>query len=79
MGTSSHSEKRYGPGATTSGLEPLKSIPATQELLGHVSRHTVLRLLDSGELVRVRIGGRTLIDPASIRAYIGRQREAPAP
>jgi Helix-turn-helix domain len=75
MVTGSHSEGGYGGGTTAPLLEPLRSIPATQELLGHVSRHTVLRLLDSGELVRIRVGARTLVDPQSIRDYIARQRE----
>jgi hypothetical protein len=75
MVTSRHSEEPYGRGPTAPVLEPLRSIPATQELLGHVSRHTVLRLLDIGELTRVRVGGRTLVDPQSIRDYISRHRE----
>ena len=58
-------------------LEPLPSIEETQRLLG-VSRHTVLRELDAGELVRVRVRGRVLVDPDSIRRYIERHRE-PAP
>jgi excisionase family DNA binding protein len=55
-------------------LEPLPSIEETQQLFG-VSRQTVLRLLDAGELVRVRVRGRVLVDPASIRGYIARHRE----
>jgi hypothetical protein len=75
--TNSHRQGQYSDGPTT--LEPLKSIPATQGLLGDISRHTVLRLLDAGELVRVRVAGRTLVDPASIRDYITRHREDAAP
>ena len=67
----------YGAGGTAHVLEPL-SIPEAQIILG-VSRSTVLRLLDAGELVRVRVGGRTLVDPASIRDYIARNREEAAP
>jgi hypothetical protein len=47
----------------------------TQRLLGGVSRRTVLRELDAGELIRVRVRGRVLVDPHSIRAYIARHRE----
>lgn len=72
--TSSHKPGLYRAAPTT--LEPLESIPRTQELLGNVSRHTVLRLLAAGELIRVRVAGRTLVDPASIRSYIERHREA---
>jgi hypothetical protein len=72
--TSSHKEKQYL--GVPTALEPLESIPRTQELLGNVSRHTVLRLLDAGHLTRVRVAGRTLVDPQSIRDYIERHREA---
>lgn len=68
----------YGAGGTAHVLEPLRPIPEAQIILG-VSRSTVLRLLDAGELVRVRVGGRTLVDPASIRDYIARNREEAAP
>jgi excisionase family DNA binding protein len=53
----------------------LAPIDEAQRLLGGVSRRTVLRLLDSGELVRVRVRGRVLVDPDSIRRYIERHRE----
>jgi hypothetical protein len=56
-------------------LEPLPTIEETQRLLGGVSRRTVLRELDAGELVRVRVRGRVLVDPDSIRSYIARHRE----
>ena len=59
-------------------IEPLPTIEETQKLLGGVSRRTVLRELDAGELVRVRVRGRVLVDPDSIRRYIERHRE-PAP
>ena len=57
-------------------IKPLESIRGAQVILGGVSRRTVLRLLNAGELVRVRVGSRTLVDPGSIRAYIARNREA---
>ena len=60
-------------------LEPLPTIEDAQRLLGGVSRRTVLRELDAGELVRVRVRGRVLVDPDSIRRYIARHREQAAP
>ena len=56
-------------------LEPLPTIEETRRLLGGVSRRTVLRELDAGELVRIRVRGRVLVDPESIRSYIDRHRE----
>ena len=56
-------------------IEPPRSIEETQRLLGGVSRHTVLRELDAGELIRIRVRGRVLVDPESIRRYIDRHRE----
>jgi hypothetical protein len=76
--TDRHTESQYG-AARTAALEPLESIRSTQELLGGVSRRTVLRLLDAREIVRVRVAGRTLVDPQSIRDYIERHREGAAP
>lgn len=75
MGTDSHAKTPYGQGTTKAVIEPLVPIPTTQVTLGGVSRRTVLRLLDSGELVRVRVGGRTLVDPLSLRRYIETHRE----
>jgi hypothetical protein len=69
-----HSEAQGTAGVTA--LEPLPTIRDTQRLLGGVSRRTVLRELDSGELIRVRVRGRVLVDPDSIRAYIARHRES---
>lgn len=67
------SSPQYGGGPTT--LEALPTIEETRQLLGGVSRRTVLRELDRGELVRVRVRGRVLVDPDSIRRYIERHRE----
>lgn len=68
-----HSEEQlYAHGPTA--LERLPTIEETQRLLG-VSRRTVLRELDAGELVRVRVRGRVLVDPDSIRSYIARHRD----
>ena len=78
MDADRHTESPYGALKTAPALEPLESIRSTQALLGGVSRRTVIRLLNAQELVRVRVGGRTLVDPSSIRSYIERHRE-PAP
>ena len=56
--------------------ERLPTIEETQRIFGDVSRHTILRLLDAGELTRVRVRGRVLVDPDSIRRYIERHRES---
>lgn len=76
-GMTGHTETLYGREPTT--LEPLPTIEETQRLLGGVSRRTVLRELDAGELVRVRVRGRVLVDPSSIRRYIERHREGASP
>lgn len=73
----SHSEASYG-GAPTASLEPLVSIADAAKLLG-VSKRTVMRLADAGELVRVRIGRRTLFELDAIRGYRERQRERGSP
>jgi excisionase family DNA binding protein len=78
MGTASHLTSVSGQ-PTDPAIEPLWSIHLTCIALGGVSRRTILRLLDAGELVRVRVGGRTLVEPSSIRDYIARHRESPAP
>jgi hypothetical protein len=56
-------------------LEPLPTIEETRRLLGGISRRTVIRELDAGELVRVRVRGRVIVDPESIRRYVERHRE----
>lgn len=53
----------------------LAGIPEVRRLLGGVSRRTVLRLLDDGELRRVRIRGRTMTPVADVLALIERQTE----
>ena len=48
LGMAGHSEAFYGDGQTA--LEPLPTMGETQRLLGSISRRTVLRELDAGEL-----------------------------
>lgn len=53
--------------------EPLLiPVPGTQSKLGGVSRTTVYKLVDSGELVRVNIGRRSFITAESLAAYVDR-------
>ena len=70
----SHSKAPYGTAPTD--LEPLLTIEDAQRLLGGVNRRTVLRELNAGELARVRVRSRVLVDPESIRSYIARHRDA---
>lgn len=50
-------------------VEPLLSIKAAHRALG-ISQAYLYRLFDRGELPSVRVGGRRLVDPADIRAYV---------
>ena len=51
----------------------LASIPETQRALG-IGRSTAYRLMDAGKLEKVKIGRRTLITIASIKALVGEQQ-----
>jgi len=53
----------------TPSLEPLLSIAEVAEIL-RISESGVYRLMRSNELPPVRIGGRTLFSPDSVRALI---------
>lgn len=60
--------------------EPLLTLDGVAELLG-VSRRTVERLVQHGELVPFRIGTRLRFDPVEVREYLettrnGRRRPA---
>lgn len=56
------------------GIEPLLSIEEVTGLL-RISESGVYRLVRHGELPRVKVGNRTLFEPAEIRRFIARQRE----
>jgi excisionase family DNA binding protein len=64
-----------GQGADLKGLEPLLSIDDVARLL-RVSESSVYRLVRNGELARVKVGGRTLFEPKTVRAFIAGCREA---
>jgi len=59
------------PGRTL--LEPLLTIGDVSEAL-NVSRATVYRLMETGELEPVRIRSRTRFEPTVVRGYIERHR-----
>jgi excisionase family DNA binding protein len=56
------------------GLEPLLSIDDVARLL-RVSESSVYRLVRSGELPRVKVGGRTLFEPRAVRNFIAHCRD----
>lgn len=52
------------------------SIPDAGRYLGGISRATVYKLIDAGEITRVKIGERAVILRASCDAYLERLAEA---
>ena len=60
-----------------SPLEPLLTINAACDLL-RVSRNTLYRLVDRGELRPTRVGERWRFQPDDVRSYLERGQE-PAP
>jgi excisionase family DNA binding protein len=71
-------------GKVVAHLEPLLSINEVAKVL-RISESSVYRLVRSGELVRVKVGGRTLFEPEAVRRLIAGSRDvnghavAPAP
>ena len=60
------------------GLEPLLSVDEVAGLL-HISERGVYRLIGRRELISVKVGGRTLFEPAAVQAFIaGCRRHAGA-
>jgi excisionase family DNA binding protein len=59
-------------------LEQLLTIAQCCELL-QVSKQTLYRLINSGELAPIRVGERSRFAPADVRAYLERHRERRAP
>jgi excisionase family DNA binding protein len=63
----------------TTALEPLLSVDEVAELL-RISESGVYRLIRKGELVSLKVGGRTLFEPVTIREFIAaRRRDATTP
>jgi excisionase family DNA binding protein len=57
------------------GIERLLSVEEVSEVL-HISERGIYRLVSNGEIPRVKVGQRTLFDPADIRRFIdGRRSE----
>ena len=65
-----------GYNARSPALEPLLTINAACDVLA-VSRNTLYRLVDRGELLPTRVGERLRFRPDDVRAYLERGR-APA-
>jgi excisionase family DNA binding protein len=59
---------------TDAALERLLTIAECCELL-QISRQTLYRLINGGELVPTRVSERVRFEPADIRAYLERNRE----
>ena len=62
---------------TRTALEPLLTIGAVCELLG-VSKPTLYRLIQGGELVPIRVSKSPRFAPQEIRLYLDRHRETGA-
>src|SRR5262245_60771047 len=58
---------------STAELARLLSFEEVTRALG-VSRSTVHRLIKSGDLRKLKIGGRTLFEPAEVERYVSVQR-----
>lgn len=58
-------------------LEALVSLNEAADLLG-LHLQSVLRAIRGGDLVPVRIGRRTLLEPAELRRFIAERRVTPA-
>jgi excisionase family DNA binding protein len=71
----SHGTTGYESGRST--LEPLLTLGAVCNLLA-VSKQTVYRLVQRGELKPTRVGDRLRFVPEDVRDYLDRQREAVA-
>lgn len=54
-------------------LESLMSISEVAEVL-RISERGVYRLMSGGRLPSVKVGGRTLIEPAEVRRFIASRR-----
>jgi excisionase family DNA binding protein len=62
-------------GGRIATVEPLMSVDDVAEVLG-ISVRGVFRLLRRGDLVAVKVGNRTRVEPDELRTYIANQRRA---
>lgn len=52
-------------------MEPLAlSIPDARKALGSVGKSTIYRLINAGKLTKAKIGNRTVITTASVKALL---------
>ena len=65
------------PSQSVHGIEPLVSLDEVSRLL-RISESGIYRLVRSGALPRVKVGNRTLFEPAEIRRFIARGRDEQA-
>jgi excisionase family DNA binding protein len=65
-------------GTDRSTLEPLLTVAQCCDVL-QVSKQTLYRLINSGELEPVRVGHHPRFVPGDIRAFVESHREEPAP
>lgn len=66
-------------GSTRNDLEPLMSVKQVAGYLG-ISESGIYRLCRAGDLVGVKVGGRTLFEPREVRQFIeASRRSAPDP
>jgi predicted site-specific integrase-resolvase len=56
------------------GIEALIPVKVAQQKLG-VSLGTMWRYINRGDIATVRVGGRVMIEPSALRAYIDARRE----
>lgn len=63
------------PDTATPRLEPLMSIDEVAATL-RISERGVYRLISSGQLVSLKVGHRTLVEPAEVRSFIASQRQS---
>jgi excisionase family DNA binding protein len=60
---------------TRTALEPLLTVTAVCELLG-ISKPTLYRVINAGELATIRVGSSPRFSPDDVRDYLERSREA---
>lgn len=56
----------------------LIGVPQTQKYLGGIARATLYRMIDRGDLIPIKVAGRTMFDRRDLDTYIANQRQAVA-